>query len=63
MANQWIEQARQAMQNLTNNQSNQADRQKDIELVQHSIQAAYEQSTPEEEEEIRELENKLNKHL
>ncbi|TSJ65535.1 DUF3813 family protein [Allobacillus salarius] len=65
LANKWIEQARQAVQNLTNQQTHasQEDRQKELELVQHSIQAAYEQSTPEEEEQVRELENQLNKHL
>nr|WP_289038959.1 DUF3813 family protein [uncultured Allobacillus sp.] len=65
MANKWIEQARQAVQNLTNQQTHasQEDRQKELELVQHSIQAAYEQSTPEEEDQVRELENQLNKHL
>ena len=65
LANKWIEQARQAVQSLTNQQTHasQEDRQKELELVQHSIQAAYEQSTPDEEEQVRELENQLNKHL
>ena len=65
MKNQFMSQAKQALQNLTNNQGqqNKSERQKEIELVQHSIQAAYENATPEEIQQIKELENKLQQHL
>ncbi|PKR78330.1 hypothetical protein CEY16_00805 [Halalkalibacillus sediminis] len=60
MPNHMLQQARQAIQNLGNGNRKQND--EEIQSIQSSIQAAYEQCSPEEEQELRELEAKLQQH-
>ena len=61
--NNIIQQARQALQNLTNNMTNNNNNvnQNDVQAAHELIQQAYNESlTAEEQQELRELENKLN---
>ncbi|GEL76902.1 DUF3813 family protein [Tenuibacillus multivorans] len=59
--NNILQQARQTMQNLTNrNQNKQQDEETADRAVQHGIQAAYEQGSPEEQEQVRQLEQRMN---
>lgn len=58
----FMQQAREALQNLTNTMTNNNTvSDEDVNAVRELIQQAYNESlTPEEEEELKELENKIN---
>ncbi|MGM8214686.1 DUF3813 family protein [Bacillaceae bacterium W0354] len=57
-----MQQARQALQNLTNNMTNNNNvNQNDVQAAQELIQQAYNENlTAEEQQELKELENKIN---
>ncbi|GAA0454940.1 DUF3813 family protein [Alkalibacillus silvisoli] len=66
MENKFLNQARQAIQNMTGrDQQHQGQAQaeeQEIKAIQQCIQSAYEQSSPEEEQELKQLENDLNQY-
>ncbi|WP_017185439.1 DUF3813 family protein [Alkalibacillus haloalkaliphilus] len=66
MENKFLNQARQAMQNLSGrdrqpNGQAQADEQ-EVKAIQQCIQSAYQSCSPEEEQELQQLENELNEY-
>jgi uncharacterized protein YybS (DUF2232 family) len=53
-----FQQAKDAVTNFMNNQNSQASAQ-DKQAVQNAIQAAYNEATPEEKQQLQQLENQL----
>ncbi|MCP8615557.1 DUF3813 domain-containing protein [Salirhabdus salicampi] len=65
MANNLLEQARQAVNRVVEmgQNMNQADHQKEIEVAKNVIHSAYAQSSAEEQAELQELEQQIENHL
>ncbi|TCT22437.1 uncharacterized protein DUF3813 [Melghiribacillus thermohalophilus] len=64
MANRMIEQAREAVNRLTNmGQASNEERERQIAVARNVIQSAYQQSTPEEQEQLEQLERQIENHL
>ncbi len=62
MANNILEQAKQAVSQLAN-MGNQQDKQKQAQVAQNIIHSAYTNSSPEEKQQLQELENQIENHL
>ncbi len=62
MANNLLEQAKQAVSQIANMGNNQ-DKQKQAEVAHNVIQSAYTNSSPEEKQQLQELENQIDNHL
>ncbi|WP_027963920.1 DUF3813 family protein [Halalkalibacillus halophilus] len=60
MENKFLNQAKQAMQSLPG--MNQQDKEKELETIHQCIQSAYEQCSPEEQQELQQLEQELSDH-
>ncbi|MBO8156255.1 MAG: DUF3813 family protein [Bacillaceae bacterium] len=64
MANRMIEQAREAVNRLTNmGQATDQERERQIAVARNVIQSAYQESTPEEQEQLQQLEQQIENHL
>ncbi|WP_079709147.1 DUF3813 family protein [Paraliobacillus ryukyuensis] len=59
MANQFMQQARNAIQRFTNGTTMSNE---DKQAASHAIQAAYAKATPEEQQELQQLEQQLRDH-
>lgn len=62
MAKNFLEQAKQAVSQLTN-MGNQQDKEKQAQVAQNIIQSSYANSSPEEKQQLQELENQIENHL
>ncbi|MFC4559283.1 DUF3813 family protein [Virgibacillus kekensis] len=61
MANKMIEQARNAVNRLTNMRGGQASEQ-EKQAAQHAIEAAKQDGSPEEQQQVQQLEQQLRNH-